>query len=78
MTVTEIETVVGKPTHPERDLKNQERWITDSAMFSSRLIVSYHDTEQPLTATNVKVTRYCKLVDSYPVRLEKNGEMQNQ
>jgi len=70
MTVAEIETMVGKPNHPSRDLKEMDRWIVDSLLFNSRLVVYYHDPDQPTVASRVEVTRFCKLTGSYPVKLE--------
>ncbi len=71
MTVAEIEALVGKPDHPSRDSKEMDRWIVDTSLFNSRLVVYYHDRDRPTVASGVEITRYCKLTGSYPVQLKR-------
>lgn len=74
MNVKEIENIVGKPNHPSRETKEMDRWIVDSTLFNSRLIVYYRNPEQPSVASRVEVTRYCKLTGKYSVKIVKKQE----
>ena len=70
MTAAKIEALVGKPNHPSRDGKEMDRWIVDTTLFNSRLVVYYRDPGRPTVASGVEVTRYCKLTGSYPVHVK--------
>jgi hypothetical protein len=71
MSVTAIETIVKKPSHPARKSKEMDRWIIDSWLFNSRLTVFYQNPKQPSIASNVEVTRYCKFTGSYTITIKK-------
>ena len=71
MSIKDIENIVGKPSHPSRKTKNMDRWIIDSALFNSRLIVYYRNPKQPSIASSVEVTRYCKPIGKYSVKIVK-------
>ncbi len=71
MNLEEIEAIVGPPNHPSRDLKEMDRWIIDSGLFNSRLTVYYRNPKHPLIASGIEITRYCKLTNSYSIKIKK-------
>ena len=71
MNIKEIENIVGKPNHPSGETKEMNRWIVDSTLFNSRLIVYYQNPKQPSVASRVEVTRYCKITGKYSVKIIK-------
>jgi hypothetical protein len=78
MNVKDIENIVGKPNHSSRDTKEMDRWIVDSTLFNSRLIVYYRNPKQPSVASRVEVTRYCRLNGKYSVKIIKKQEKEGQ
>ena len=71
MTIKEVENIVSKPNHPSREMKEMDRWIVDSILFNSRLIVYYQNPKEPLVVSRVEVTRYCKPTGKYSVKIVK-------
>ncbi len=77
MSAKEIENIVGKPNHPSQNTKEMDRWIIDSTLFNSRLIVYYRNSKQPSIASSVEVTRYCKSTGKYSVKILLNPNKSN-
>ena len=69
MEFSKIEKIIGKPTHPSAKLKNMDRWIIDSLLFNSRLVVYYAKDSKSRIAAKVEIKRYCKFTGKYTVEI---------